>query len=156
MQLLDVENKIHLDFTYEMLKQRASKDFIEITIKKFKIPSFEEHVNYLKENIINYKFFYIIFCKNIPFAEIFINKNFELGVYQHFSNLKKIRKQNTHLRSQPNNVVIHDIFHQIIKKHKADVPYIIGKINTINTLSIKGIQNLGFSKLYECYILKND
>lgn len=156
MQLLDVENKIHLDFTYEMLKQRASKDFIEITIKKFKMPSFEEHVNYLKENIINYKFFYLIFYKDIPFAEIFINKSYELGIYQHFTNLKKIRNTTSHIRSKNDNVVLYDIFHKILKKHKADTPYILGRINANNTLSINGIKKLGFTKLYECYILKND
>jgi len=155
MQMLDVANNEHLNFTYEILKSRAEKNNIELN-KKFILPSFAEHVTFLKSKLAKeYKIFYLIYYKQIPFAEIFVNKDMELGVYQSNKNLKLIKSKSRKLRKNNNKILIYDIFYEILRKHKDDIPFLLAKINPENKLSISGTLNLGFKKLYECYIFKN-
>lgn len=151
MQLLDVDNKEHQEFTFNILKERALRSNIEIK-EIFTVPTFDEHVLNLKKH--NYIVFYIISYKKINFAEIYFNKNYEVGMYINHHELKKIIKQYKITRTNKDRI-LHNIFFEIIKKHKKDLPYVVANINSKNILSKNTAKALGFTSVYESFVLDN-
>jgi len=151
MQLLDVNNKEHQEFTYNILKERANRKNIELD-QEFILPSMDKHIAKLNEK--DYIVFYIIKFKKIPFAEIYFDKKYQIGMYINHTELKKIIKLFKKIRFNKNRI-LHDILKDILKKHKKELPYIIAKINSKNLLSINVVKAHGFTSVYECFKLNN-
>lgn len=151
---LDINNQDHVDFTYIILQKRFKYDYINI--EEMRLPSREQHIEYLSGN--RYKYYYIINYCNLNIGIIYIiRENNEFGFFMHDKFAIKAFLQNRQYfheivkdipgdNSEPEKCVFHYAqlsFKELLKLHP-ELPPINSKVNIKNDLSRRITEFLGF------------
>lgn len=135
---LDVLDDVHLKFTYKMLCFRYSKEYINLSNSV--LPSYNDHVLFLTKN--TYFCFYLMSYKNYIFGEIFIDKDYNIGIYQDKEVLKEIIKNKTEKLHSP---FCEPLLDKIVVIH--NIKFLKTSININNIPSIMCAKKLNFKEV---------
>jgi len=138
---IDIKNINHVDYTYDLLKQRYK--FSNAAVSCGSLPSYDEHKKNLK------KLFYdvsIVYCKNISLGIVGHNKNGSITHNYDFTSLKKHLKQ----IKRKSFELGFSMLYQYIKLRKLSTFYV--RINPNNKRALEGFlymfKTLKTKKLY--------
>jgi len=130
-------------FLYDILKYRWSNQFINLYDEK--IPSFEEHVNYLCSG--KYKKHYKVKLGDIIIGSVYIDCNNTWGIFILPSllkiALKKYKKENTELYNNKQHLS-YLVLKNLVKLNP-NITSFYAKVNSKNTLSLNALLNAGFT-----------
>lgn len=150
---LDINNKEHLYYTYGLLKQRFK--FPNTVVGKQVLPSYQEHVNNLKNRFIDYR---LIYYKNFRVGIVALNKDYSLTHNYDFNSLRRNIKKITREHFEMSYSIISQYLNELSidrctikinpKNERAFVSFVrMLEENQPSPLSIDSIQlNLKYAK----------
>jgi len=161
MQLipLDVNNKEHIDITYEILLQRFKND--HINIYDIQVPTVEQHVATLSGD--TFKHFYFIEHDNMLLGYIYIkNKDNEYGYFVNYKKAARVYKSNRHTFSEEDTaghsgamkmwIFYAEISLRLLLERHPEIKKITAKINSNNRKSMLCAEHgVNFKPIYTYY-----
>jgi hypothetical protein len=142
---IDTNNIEDQLFLYEIVKFRFLKpDIVNIKYKHSAcLPSFEEHVAYINSG--KYKKIYRINFKDLTIGSIYIDKDNINGTFLLPSLLKKaVKTYKDDFKKEREQSAFTKTAHIKLFELHPDVEYHYATANPKNTLSLDGMQNLGY------------
>lgn len=139
---LDVDNKQHVDFTYEILKERTK--CTGSCIVPFHLPSYEDHVINLKSS--GYICYYILSYRNIMYGVEYVDRSYRYAIYYIRGMLKSIVRQykdDPEIKSKEYRAVL-----VLLLERHPEIKQLTAEINVANSVSFEGAKRLGFKPSY--------